>query len=311
MRIVSLLPGATDVLVTLGLERHLVGVSHECDGPASLDELPAVTASLLDETLSSRAIDEAVRAQAAGGEALYRLDVDRLAELQPDFILTQKLCDVCAVAEDQVHAAASAIRSRPQVITLAPHDLASVLADIRRVAEILGHASRGDWAVGKLEARIEAVRARTVDWTHRPRVSLLEWLDPIFSTGHWGPELVALAGGEEGHAKAGDKSRTLAFADVVAWQPEVLVLACCGYTIAQTLADVPILEREPDWASLPCVENRRVYVADGAAYFNRPGPRLVDSLEILARAIDPTYDLPPRGSLDARAVRLNLSRRVV
>lgn len=286
MRIVSLLPSATEVLCALGLEPQLVGVTHECDFPSTVQALPRVTQTLIPTDAPSREIDTLVRERMKTRRALYTLDLAVLESVRPDLIVTQALCDVCAVAEEEVQAAACSLPGRPRVVNLEPTTLGEVLASIRTVAEAAGIPERGQAVLAGLQARIDRVAQRVVARSHRPRVVLLEWIDPLFSCGHWSPELVTLAGGQEVVSQPGQRSRTLTWDEVVAAQPEVLVIACCGYTIERTRQDLPILEAQPGWSDLPCVRSKRVHIVDGSAYFSRPGPRLVDSLEILAELLE-------------------------
>jgi len=229
-------------------------------------------------------------------QALYSLDMPALEALAPDLIVTQALCDVCAVAEREVNAAACSLPGRPRVLNLEPETLDEVFESMRAVAsavdEIEGTTARGanaEEAIARLERRVDAVVARGGERVAAgrapPRVALLEWLDPPFSCGHWNPELVRLAGGIEVLGRAGERSRTITWAEVSAAAPEVIVIACCGFTEERTRQDLPLLDGVPEWKSLPAVKADRVFVVDGSAYFSRPGPRLVDSLEILARAI--------------------------
>lgn len=295
MRIVSLLPSATEIVCALGLEEHLVGVTHECDFPPSVRRLPAVTRTLIPADATSGEIDALVRARLTTGGALYTLDLPVLEALRPDLIVTQALCDVCAVAEQEVRAAACALPGGPRVINLEPQRLADVFAAIRQVARAAGVEAAADIVVARLEARVAAVTARGAGIARRPRVALLEWLDPPFCCGHWSPELVRLAGGVEGLGREGHPSRTLEWDEVRAWAPEVVVIACCGYSVERTLRDLPALWRLPAWDGLPAVRAGRVYLVDGSHYFSRPGPRLVDSLEILAHALHPDVHPLPRG----------------
>jgi iron complex transport system substrate-binding protein len=302
MRIVSLLPSATEMICALGLEDALVGVTHECDFPPAVRGLPAVTRTRIPAGASSAEIDRLVREQLQQAPALYTLDRDALAALRPDLIVTQALCDVCAVAEAEVQAAACDLPGAPRVLNLEPQSLEGVFEAIGQVAAAAGVPERGAAVVGALRARVEAVAARSARMARRPRVALLEWLDPPFSSGHWSPELVALAGGVEVLGRAGERSRTLTWDEVAAAAPEVVVLALCGFDVERSLQDVPAVESHPAWRSLPAVREGRVYVVDGSAYFSRPGPRLVDSLEILAHALDPAAHPLPSGLPAARRV---------
>ena len=295
MRIVSLLPAATEIVCALGLEEQLVGVSHECDYPLSVRDLPKVTRSLIPASAPSGEIDRLVRERLSTQSALYSLDVAVLEELEPDLIVTQALCDVCAVAQDEVQAAACALPNAPRVINLEPQSLGEVLLAVRHVAHATGMQSRGELVVRQLQARIDTVIDRSEKLATQPRVALIEWLDPPFSCGHWNPELVRLAGGVEGLGHEGERSRTLTWDEVIAWQPEVVVFACCGLDAERTLGELPLLQAVANWQDVPAVRSGRVYVTDGSQYFSRPGPRLVDSLEILAHALHPDVHPLPNG----------------
>jgi iron complex transport system substrate-binding protein len=302
MRIVSLLPSATEIICQLGLESELVGVTHECDYPPSMRTLPKVTRALIPAAASSREIDALVRERLQSERALYTLDLPMLRELRPDLIVTQALCDVCAVAEDEVRAAACSLPGQPCVINLEPSCLADVFDCLRVVGAATDRVARAAAEIAALETRVAAVSTRSATIVHCPRVVVLEWIDPPFSSGHWSPELVRLAGGEEVIGAIGERSRTIDWRQIVAARPEVLVVACCGFDVPRTLADLPILRGYPGWNDLPCVRSQRVYVVDGSAYFSRPGPRLVDSLEILAHALDPIIHPLPAGLPAARQV---------
>jgi iron complex transport system substrate-binding protein len=295
MRIVSLLPSATEIICALRLEDQLVGVTHECDYPPFVRRLPKVTRTLIPTEASSAQIDRLVRERLQTGSALYTLDMAALEQVRPDLIVTQALCGVCAVDEDEVKAAVCMLPGHPRVINLEPQTLSEVLASIRQVAVAAGVDRRAEEVIRALTARVEAVVARTPALQYRPRVALLEWLDPPFSCGHWNPELVRLAGGVEGLGKEARPSRTLRWEEVLAWQPEVVFIACCGFSVERTMRDLPALQFVPGWAEAPAVRSGRVFVVDGSQYFNRPGPRLVDSLEMLAHALHPEVHPMPSG----------------
>jgi iron complex transport system substrate-binding protein len=250
---------------------------------------------LIHVDASSLEIDRLVRQRLQTDRALYTLDLPTLEALRPDLIVTQALCDVCAVAEDEVQAAACRLPSRPQVINLEPRTLTDVVMCIRQVASAVGLDKVGEEVITGLTSRIEAVVARTATVQRRPRVVLLEWLDPPFSCGHWSPELVRLAGGVEGLGQEGQPSRTLRWDEVFAWQPEVMFIACCGFSIERTRSDLLLLQCRPSWSDCPAVRSGQVYVTDGSHYFSRPGPRLVDSLEILAYTLHPDVHALPNG----------------
>ena len=295
MRIVSLLPSATEIICELGLGDDLIGVTHECDHPPFVATLPKVTRTLIPHDASSREIDALVRERLKTERALYTLDLPTLEKLAPELIVTQALCDVCAVAEAEVTAAACALPGRPQVVNLEPMSLAEVFDCLQLVGEATGVSNRADEVIARLQARVRVVEERSRWITQRPRVVLLEWIDPPFCSGHWSPELVRLAGGIEVVGREGQPSRTTAWDAIRDADPEVLVIACCGFSTARTRADLPILASYPGFTELACVRDRRVYLVDGNAYFSRPGPRLVDSLEILAHALHPDVHPLPRG----------------
>jgi iron complex transport system substrate-binding protein len=280
-RIASLLPGATEIVLALGLEDALVAVSHSCDFPGRVSCLPRVTRTRIPLDAPSREIDRIVRAALARGESLYEVDVERLDALSPDLIVTQGLCQVCAVRPGEVQRALPSLRSSPEVLSLEPRTLEETFASITLVGETTGRRGRAERVVAGLRDRVDAVRRRHPPGAYRPRVAFLEWIDPPISGGHWNPELVALAGGEDGLGRPGVASRTITWEELLAWQPEVLVAACCGYPAERTRREMARFCAQPDAARLPCVRDGRVRVADGVSLFSRPGPSLVESLERL------------------------------
>ena len=288
MRIVSLLPSATEIAFALGLGDQVVAVSHECDYPPAARERPAVTRSPIHgHALTSAEIDRHTTEQLRDGGTLYYLDTERLGELAPDLILTQELCDVCAVAQPEVERAVRELGSNPRVLSLEPNTLGDVLDTIRVVGAATGREARAAELVAGLQDRIEATRERSAGLRERPRVFCLEWTDPPWVAGHWVPGMVQLAGGRDVLGRAGEPSTRIAWADVQAAAPEVVVLMPCGYDLERTLADRPVVEALPGWAVLPAVRAGHVYAVDGSSYFNRPGPRLVDGLELLAHLLHP------------------------
>lgn len=299
MRIVSLLPSATEIVCGLGLQHALGGVTHECDFPSGVLDIPRVTKSLIPHDAASGEIDQLVKEQLSHDNALYRLDHDAILSLQPDLIITQTLCDVCAVSQGDVNAAIQSLPTTPQVLNLEPLSLADMLRSIEQVGDATQHAKAAEIFVASLQQRIDAIRTRSESVTARPRVMLLEWIDPLFSAGHWNPELIQLAGGQPLLSDAGTRSQQVPWTDLISVDPEVLVIACCGFEIQRAMQDVPILQQHPAWNDLTCVRNAQVFVVDGSAYFNRPGPRLVDSLEILARIIHPNVHPAPNVTLAA------------
>jgi iron complex transport system substrate-binding protein len=287
VRVVSLLPAATEIVAALGMLDHLVGVSHECDHPAAVNGLPRVTRCVIHgNALPSADIDRWVKSELERTGTLYTMDEPLLRRLAPEVIVTQRLCDVCAVGFESVTALAATLPGPPQVVNLEPQTLDEVFADIRRVAVALGVEPRADRVIAQLRGRVEAVRARAAPAPRR-RCVLLEWIDPPFRSGHWDPELVALAGGVDPLGRSGEDAAEVAWDAVRAADPEVLVIACCGFDLARTRDDLPILRAYPGFAELPAARGREVYLVDGSAYFSRPGPRLVDSLELLAPLVHP------------------------
>jgi iron complex transport system substrate-binding protein len=287
IRTVSMLPAATEIVGALGLMDQLVAVSHECDYPEEANHRPRVTyCEIYGKGLPSSEIDRWVSERLQPHGSLYTLDEARLRELAPDLILTQRLCDVCAPSYDSVEAMARALPSHPRVLNLEPKKLEDVLQCISDVAGAMGRPERGAEVRRGLEKRIASV-AQCVEGLPRPSVFIMEWAEPIYNSGHWNPELIRLAGGMPVLSSEGEYSVRVAWEDLRAADPEVLVIACCGHKVERTRADVPILEALPGWPSLRAVRNRRTFLADGSAYFSRPGPRIVDTLEMLASMIHP------------------------
>jgi iron complex transport system substrate-binding protein len=287
VRVVSLLPAATEIVAALGCLDALVGVSHECDWPPPVRDLPRVTrCAIHGNALPSAETDRWVADTLARTGTLYTMDEALLRELAPDVVVTQRLCDVCAVDYGTVAAFAATLPGPPAVVNLEPSSLDDVFDDVRRVAAALGVPERATAVIAALRTRVDAVAAATADRPRR-RCVLLEWIDPPYRSGHWGPELVALAGGVDPLGRRGEDAARVAWDDVVAAAPEVLVLACCGYDVARTRADLPLLAARPGWHALPAVRAGAVFAVDGSACFSRPGPRLVDSLELLAELLHP------------------------
>ena len=300
MRIVSLLPSATEIICSLGLVDSLVGVSHECDYPAQVIALPKVTTSLIPETASSSEIDALVREKLKTSKALYSLNQTVLEKLKPDFIVTQALCDVCAVAESEVQEVACKLLSAPKVINLEPQTLLQVYESMVQVGIATGTIENAHKIVKELQKRVERVVTQSALIKKKQRVVFLEWLDPPFCAGHWTPELITLAGGVELIGRSGHPSRTLSWQEVADANPEILFIAACGFSVERTLEDSSVLDKvRKEFASF---RPEKVFVADGSQYFNRPGPRLVDSLEILAHAIDPVVHPLPANLQPAKKV---------
>jgi iron complex transport system substrate-binding protein len=291
MRIVSLLPSLTELVCALGRGGDLVGVTHECDFPPHVAALPHLTRSRIPAAATSAAIDAAVVAQ---GGSLYDLDADLLARLDPDLILTQEQCDVCAVNEATVRRAAARLPGSPHVASVNPTDLAGVHAVFRRVGDLLGARDEAEALVNQFHATASEIARRLAGRAPRPTL-LLEWFDPPFCSGHWNPEVVALARGLEQIASPGEPSRRIAWDEVTRADPEVILLAPCGFTLERSEAELPDLLARPEWSGLSAARRGEVVLVDGSSYFSRPGPRLEASLRLAAAAIAPDAcaDLAP------------------
>lgn len=289
MRIASLVPSATEMLFALGLGESVVGVTHECDWPPAAAELPHLTATVLPAGLSAGEIDAAVKEVVGEGRALYSLDEERLAELAPDLIVTQAVCEVCAVSYDDVVAVAGRLPSRPRVLQQDPSRLGEVLEDVTRLGEAAGIEARARELRGELERRLEAVRV-AVDGVERPRVLALEWLDPPFLGGHWIPEMIEIAGGEDLAGRAGEKSPQVEWGDLTDLDPDVIVAMPCGWYLDDSRAQA-LAHRQ----QLESLGAQRIYAVDAASTFSRPGPRLVDGVELLAHLFHPERVQPPAG----------------
>jgi len=303
VRVVSLLPAATEIVAALGRVGDLVGVSHECDHPPEVATRPRVThCEIHGGGLASEDADRWVANALASTGTLYTLDEPLVRRLAPDVVITQQLCDVCAVGYDSVTAFAATLEKPPLVVSLAPSSVEDVLQDVFRVARALGAEAEGAAVIARLRERIAAVRERTAELSRR-RCVLLEWIAPPYRSGHWDPELVELAGGVELLGHPGEDAARVPWEAVVEAAPEVLVLACCGYDVLRTLADVPLMRERAGWSSIPAVRNGEVWAVDGSAYFSRPGPRLVDSLELLATMLHPEVfpaTVPPHVAVRVR-----------
>ncbi len=308
MRICSLLPSSTEIDFAVGLGDQLAGVTHECDYPAEAASKPAVTRSLIDHSGSSgaeihRHVSEAVHA----GSSIYALDQALLERIDPGLVLTQELCDVCAVSYGDVQHAVRLLPSNGDnertVLSLEPTTLGGILDTIASVGEATGAVERAAEVTTALRRRIGAVEATAAGADRRPRVFALEWLDPPFIGGHWVPEMIRLAGGTDGLGREGHPSVQAAWEDIAAYDPEVVILMPCGYHLEECLDEFSKTPMPPEWNGLTAVRNSEVYVVDGSSFYNRPGPRVVDGLEILAEILHP--DLFPRahGKSDWRRVK--------
>jgi iron complex transport system substrate-binding protein len=296
VRIASLVPSSTEMLFALGLGDRVVAVTHECDYPEAARDLPHLTRSMIPEDLSASEIDSAVRERTGRGEALYELDEDVLHDLDVDLIVTQAVCEVCAVSFEDVRAVAEHLPTRPQVISLDPSTIGEVLADVPRLAEAAGEPEAGERLAAEAARRLDAVE-EAVEGAPRPRVAALEWLDPVYVGGHWVPQMVELAGGEDVLGLPGERSRVVGWEEVEAARPEIVVSMPCGY-YAERAAQEALLQRER-LAPL----GARVVAVDAAAYFSRPGPRLVEGVELLGHLFHPDRVAPPS---ERRSIELDV-----
>jgi iron complex transport system substrate-binding protein len=296
MRIVSLLASATEMIYELGCLDQLVGRSHECDFPPQVRSLPVVSKVQIDTEGSSAQIDEQIKQLAHASSAaenaalkalsIYAIDVDQLQALRPDIIFTQTQCEVCAVSERDVMQAVQQLTGlRPRIISLSPYRLSDVWNDVLRVGQALGNLRQAEQLVNGYKKRLEQVHNATSSFGTRPRLAVLEWLDPLMGAGNWTPELVAFAGGEHIFGEIGLHSPWLSWEELRQADPDILVLSPCGFAIERTMIDLPLLQKHPLWQSLQAVQVGRVYAIDGNQYLNRSGPRLVESTELLARVM--------------------------
>lgn len=300
-RIVSLIASASEIVASLGLTRYQVGRSHECDFPPEILTLPICTSPAFPVDGSSAEIDRRVKERVANALSVYEVSREMLNALQPTHIITQTQCRVCAVSlEDVERALIGWVSSRPKLVALEPNSLADVWSDIRRVAAACGVVERGDEVVADLRSKMHAISERAFASPSRPRVACIEWQEPLMAAGNWVPELVEMAGAVNLFGQAGVHSPWMNWQQLVASDPDVIIAMPCGFDLERTCAEMYWLENRPEWPKLRAVQNGRVYLADGNQYFNRPGPRLADSLEILAQILHPDVFAP---SLEGRAWR--------
>ena len=289
MRIVSLLPSATELVCGLGLRQQLVGVSHECDYPNSVIGLPVLTSSRIPEGLDSGSIDHLVTEQLKSDQALYDLNIDVLTSLRPDLIVTQALCDVCAVSGNDVARAVGGLPNNPNVINLEPNCLTDVLDTVELLAEAADCVKQGQIYLRELRYRISRVnnKSSVINLSDKPRVALLDWLDPIFDGGHWSPEIIELAGGIACFGNKKEPSQRRSWNDLIQAKPDIIFIALCGFNVERSMQDVENFFSSQDFSVLRDQVGSKIFLVDGNAYFSRPGPRLVDALEIMANALHP------------------------
>ena len=287
LRIVSLIPSATEIVASLGLQDDLVGRSHECDYPTSVLALPSCSSSEIDKNATSVGIDQQVRSMVGEALSVYQVDYALLKDLSPTHILTQTQCEVCAVTLAEVNRALKYVQSEPTVTALEPMTLGDVWLDIRTVAELGGASTRGHALVTLLQERLAAIADRTRVRASTPSVACIEWIDPLMYAANWVPELITVAGGNPVFGQPGAHSGYLEFSDLVQCDPDYILIMPCGFDIDRTLKELNPLTKKPLWSTLSAVRNGRVYVIDGNHYFNRPSPRVVESAEIAAEILHP------------------------
>jgi len=293
MRIVSLLPSATEILFALDLDREIAGVSHECDFPPQARSKPVVIHSRLPHDAAPAEIDRLVREYVSRGESLYAVDVDKLEGLDPDLIVTQDLCHVCAASPDDLATALTRFDRRPEVLCLNPQDLGDVWRDILLVGEATCREEQAEYLLDQIGQRQGALEQQLDPSLRRPRVAFLEWFEPIYVGGHWVPEMIGRAGGEDALGSVRTPSFRVHLQDVVEAKPEILLVAPCGYTAKQARDEYESLELPEQWNAIPAVRNNRVYALEASSYFSRPGPRLLTGIEILAKVIQPSVTVSP------------------
>jgi iron complex transport system substrate-binding protein len=293
-RIVTLLPSATEIVCELGLRDRIVGVTHECDYPAGIEQLPHVTHSIIDHDVTSQEIDSAVRDHLASNNALYTLNEPLLKELAPDLIVTQALCEVCAVSEDEVLAIIKRLPGNPDLVNLEPMTLTEVFDTISLVGRVVDCEASARTYRQSLERRVQKVRNMTdsIAKQNKPTVGFLEWIDPLFNAGHWTPEIIEYAGGIDSFGNKHQPAQTITDETLIEADPDVLIVALCGFDEERAARDLESLKTRIDFDALTAVKKDRVYILDGNAYFSRPGPRLVDGLEILAELLHPKTEAP-------------------
>jgi iron complex transport system substrate-binding protein len=291
MRIISLLPSATEIVYALGLQNELVGVTHECDYPDAARAKPILIESALGDTskISSREIDACVRELIQKQESVYRFKPGALKDAKPDIVITQGLCDVCAIPNHFVIQEIKSVKLDPQIISLDPEDVTGILTDIRRVGEITGKVDKAGEIVDGLEERVGDVAGRTrhLSAEQRPNVAVIEWAEPLYAAGHWVPEMIGLAGGRDVLSQSGEPSAVVEWKTLINAAPDVIVIALCGMDVPRARKEAETLKKHEGWASLPAVKSGRLYVMDASATLSRPGPRIVDGLEELAQIIQP------------------------
>ena len=287
-RIASFLPAATEMVCALGRTDSLVGITHECDYPPEVKSKPILVRNVLPvETMSQSEIDRAVAARLREGQSLYQIDEALLQEQAPDLILTQNLCQVCAPSGNEVSQVLKSLSRKPEILWMTPKSLAEIEDNLRELGQATGRTKEAERLIALGRARLQRLAVTTRDLAPRPRVFCMEWIDPVYCSGHWMPEMVELAGGVDLLSHKGEDSVRISWEEVVKWAPEVLIVAPCGFHLDKVLEQAPQLFCYTGWSSLPAISQRRVYAVDANSYFARPGPRVVDGTELLAHLIHP------------------------
>ena len=291
LRICSLLPSSTEIIYLLELEDRLVGVSHECNYPAEALKKPRITKSFIPSQATSAEIDRMVTERLEKGELLYEIDMALLKKIRPNLIITQQLCDVCAISYNSVARAAHDLKPAPEILSLTPGRFEDIYEDIVRIGEATGCKEKAVETVNQIKKRVRAVISKTETIKKKPSVLCMEWFDPPYCAGHWMPEMVSLAGGKDEFGILGEDSKVITWESIVSYNPDMIVLVCSGWTVEQTLQNLDLTKLPPDWSKLKAVKSKQVTIVD-ANYFTRPGPRIVEGLEILAKILHP--DLFPQ-----------------
>lgn len=288
LRLISFLPAATEMACALGLERQLVGVSHECDFPLAVRNKPVVVrCALPTESMTLAEIDVAVAERSRNGQSIYEVDQSVVEKLAPTHILTQTLCNVCAPSTGEVARALKALPSHPHIFWFTPHNIEDIFENLRELGAGTGQLENAEQVIASARERLQRVAAITQRAAHRPRVLCLEWIDPYFCCGHWVPEMVQMAGGEDALGRQGADSVRIKWEDIATWAPEILIVSPCGFGTEKAAEQAKQLLQQPGWKELPAVRNGHVFAVDANAYFARPGPRVVDGVELLAHLFHP------------------------
>ena len=289
-RILSLIPSSTEIVCALGFENQLIGRSHECDFPSSVQKLSSCTAPKFKVEGTSAEIDQRVKSILKNALSVYQIDEKKLQQMQPDIIITQAQCEVCAVSlKDVEKAVCEWVESHPQIVSLEPNELSDIWKDFINIAEALGVKEQGHELVYQLKQRMNKIAQKTINLPQKPTVVCIEWIEPLMSAGNWMPELIEMGGGINLFGVAGEHSPWMTWEQLLEANPDVILVMPCGFNLSRSKAEMSLLSQKPEWSQLNAVQNQQVYLTDGNQYFNRPGPRLVESLEIIAEILHPAH----------------------